>query len=69
MASGELFGEGRVTGTDCVKDALMIIGRTQHLVRWLTSRNLVSVTPMPGIHSISTNRFRWGLPEAAANAR
>ena len=44
MASGELVGEGRVTGTDRVKDALMIIGRTQHLVRWLTIRNLVSDT-------------------------
>jgi hypothetical protein len=41
MVSGEMFGEGRVTGTDRVKDALMITGRTQHLVRWLASRNLV----------------------------
>jgi hypothetical protein len=41
MVSGEMFGEGRVIGTDRVKDALMITGRTQHLVRWLASPNLV----------------------------
>ena len=40
MVSGEMFGEGRVTGTDRLKDALMITGRSQQLVRWLASRNL-----------------------------
>jgi hypothetical protein len=65
MVLGEMFGEGRVTGTDRVKDALMITGRTQPLVRCWPVGISSSVTPMPGTHRISTNRFRWGLPEAA----
>ena len=40
MVSGEMLGEGRVTGTERVKDRR---GRRpdQHLVRWPASRNLV----------------------------
>jgi hypothetical protein len=41
VVSGETFGEGRVTGTDRIEDALMISGRTQQLVRWPASPNLV----------------------------